>query len=34
MSIPTIALFLLEVRGYSKLYDSSQHPYSKSISDL
>lgn len=29
MSIPTIAIFLLEVRGYSKLYDSSQKTYSK-----
>jgi lathosterol oxidase len=27
ISIPTIAIFLLEVRGYSKLYDSSQRPY-------
>ncbi len=27
MSIPTIAIFLLEVRGYSKLYDSTQHSY-------
>ncbi len=29
MSIPTILLFLLEVRGYSKLYDSTQRSYGK-----
>ena len=27
MSIPTVLLFLLEVRGYSKLYDSSERSY-------
>lgn len=27
MSVPTVLLFLLEVRGYSKLYDSSERSY-------
>ncbi|CAF0909936.1 unnamed protein product, partial [Adineta steineri] len=27
ISIPTIAIFLFEIRGYSKLYDSSQRSY-------
>ncbi|CAF5077223.1 unnamed protein product [Rotaria sp. Silwood1] len=29
MSLPTIIIFMFEIRGYSKLYDSTQRSYSK-----
>ena len=34
MGLPTIAVFLLEIRGYSKLYDSASRPYGKHSLDL